>query len=215
VVGYAAIAFFGDLLMKDTDNATVRFSEAQGRVLLKLARRTIAEKLGGSAAGPASEELLAALDDDQFQLPCGTFVTLKIGERLRGCIGNLTSTETVLDGVRRNAINAALHDPRFPSLSKDELEQSRIEVSILSAPQPLAYRDGADLIKKLRPQVDGVIIRKGHASATFLPQVWEQLPGPEDFLTHLCLKAGLPAGAWKNSDLEVSTYQVQYFEENR
>jgi AmmeMemoRadiSam system protein A len=184
-------------------------------VLLKLARQTIAEKLSGSAARPASEDLLTALDDDQFQLPCGTFVTLKIGERLRGCIGNLTSTETVLDGVRRNAVNAALHDPRFPSLTKDELEQSRIEVSILTEPQALAYRDGADLVKKLRPHVDGVIIRKGHASATFLPQVWEQLPGPEDFLTHLCLKAGLPAGAWKNSDLEVLTYQVQYFEENR
>ena len=212
VVGYAAIAFFGDLLMKDIDNSPARFSEAQGQVLLKLARHTIAEKLGGRAA---SEEMLAALDDDQFQLPCGTFVTLKIKGQLRGCIGNLTSTETVLDGVRRNAINAALHDPRFPSLSKDELEQSRIEVSILSEPQALAYRNGPDLIKKLRPHVDGVIIRKGHASATFLPQVWEQLPGPEDFLTHLCLKAGLPAGAWKNSDLEVLTYQVQYFEENR
>jgi AmmeMemoRadiSam system protein B/AmmeMemoRadiSam system protein A len=214
VVGYAAIAFLGDQAMNDIDKTAAQFSEAQGRVLLQLARQTIAEKLGGSTAQPASAELLADLEDDRFDLSCGTFVTLKIQGKLRGCIGNLTSTESVLDGVRRNAINAALHDPRFASLSKDELAQARIEVSILSEPRPLAYRDGADLIKKLRPLVDGVILRKGHASATFLPQVWEQLPGPEDFLTHLCMKAGLPAGAWKNSELEVLTYQVQYFEEN-
>jgi len=199
--------------MKDTDNSAAGFTEAQGRVLLNLARQTIAEKLGGHDARSATDELLNTLDDDQFHLPRGTFVTLKIKGQLRGCIGNLTSTESVVEGVRRNAVNAALHDPRFPALSGDELERSRIEVSILSEPRPLAYRDGPDLIQKLRPHVDGVIIRKGPASATFLPQVWEQLPVPEDFLTHLCLKAGLPAGAWKNSELEVLTYQVQYFEE--
>jgi AmmeMemoRadiSam system protein A len=214
VVGYTAIAFFGDLPMENNDNAGVQFSQAQGQVLVKLARQTILDKLDRAAAEPPAEDLLAALDDDRFTLSCGTFVTLKIKGQLRGCIGNLTSTETVLDGVKRNAINAALHDPRFSPLSKDELKRTQVEVSILSEPQPLAYRDGQDLIKKLRPQVDGVIIRKDHASATFLPQVWEQLPGPEDFLTHLCMKAGLPSDSWKNSELEVLTYQVQYFEES-
>ena len=200
--------------MENNDKADVRFSQAQGQVLVKLARRTILDELDSAAAEPAAEDLLATLDDDLFTLPCGTFVTLKIKGQLRGCIGNLTSTEAVLDGVKRNAINAALHDPRFSPLSKDELERTQIEVSILSEPQPLAYRDGQDLIKKLRTHVDGVIIRKGQASATFLPQVWEQLPGPEDFLAHLCMKAGLPSDAWKNSELEVLTYQVQYFEES-
>jgi len=214
VVGYAAIAFFGDLPMKNTDNTAAQFSEAQGQVLLKLARQTIKDKLG-AAAEPASADLLAALNDDRFSLPCGTFVTLKIKGQLRGCIGNLTSTDTVLVGVRRNAVNAALRDPRFSPLSIDELARTQIEVSILSEPQPLTYRGGQDLVQKLCPHVDGVIIRKGHASATFLPQVWEQLPRPEDFLTHLCRKAGLPSDAWKNSELEVLTYQVQYFEENR
>ena len=108
-------------------------------MLVKLARQTIQDKLGG-AAEPASEDLLAALNDDRFSLPCGTFVTLKIKGQLRGCIGNLTSTETVLVGVRRNAVNAALGDPRFSPLSKDELARTQIEVSILSEPQPLAYR---------------------------------------------------------------------------
>ena len=132
---------------------------------------------------------------------------------MRGCIGNLTSTESVLDGVKRNAVNAAFHDPRFSSLSAAELDRTEIEVSILTEPLPLEYRDTRDLIQKLRVNVDGVIIRKGHSSATFLPQVWEQLPRPEDFLTHLCMKAGLPSDAWKSSELEVLTYQVQYFEE--
>ena len=201
--------------MENKSNSSAQFSAAQGQVLVKLARQTIMDKLGSGASEPASEDLLAALDDDRFQLNCGTFVTLKINGQLRGCIGNLTSTETVLDGVKRNAVNAALHDPRFSPLSQDELKRTEIEVSILTKPQALAFRDGQDLIKKLRAHVDGVIIRKGHASATFLPQVWEQLPRPEDFLTHLCMKAGLPSDAWENSKLKVLTYQVQYFEEHQ
>jgi hypothetical protein len=215
VVGYAAIAYFGDLSMIKNDNSDAQFSDAHGRVLVSLARKSIADKLGGGASKSTSEGLLSTLQDNRFKLHCGTFVTLKIKGRLRGCIGSLTSTETVLDGVKRNAVNAAFHDPRFSPLSKDELDRTEIEVSILSEPQPLAYRDGQDLITKLRAHVDGVIIRKGHASATFLPQVWEQLPGAEDFLTHLCRKAGLPSDTWQNSELEVLTYQVQYFEENQ
>ena len=215
VVGYAAIAFFGDLSMENNSDSSFNFNQAQGRVLVKLARKTIKDQLGHDTPATISADLAHALKDDSFQLHCGTFVTLKIKGQLRGCIGNLTSTESVLDGVKRNAVNAAFHDPRFSPLSKDELDRTEIEVSILSEPQPLAYRDGKDLIKKLRAHVDGVIIRKGHASATFLPQVWEQLPGAEDFLTHLCRKAGLPSDAWQNSELEVLTYQVQYFEEDQ
>ena len=98
-------------------------------------------------------------------------------------------------------------------MTDTELDQTEIEVSILTEPRPLEYRNGQDLTRKLRINVDGVIIRQGHASATFLPQVWEQLPRPEKFLSHLCLKAGLPSDAWKNPELEVLTYQVQYFEE--
>lgn len=215
VVGYAAIAFWEDLSMENRDNTGAKFSEAQGQVLVKLARKTIMDKLGVDDSEPVSEDLLSALKDDRFKLHYGTFVTLKIKGELRGCIGNLTSTEAVLHGVKRNAVNAAFHDPRFSPLSKDELDRTEIEVSILTEPQPLVFRDEQDLIKKLRAHVDGVIIRKGHSGATFLPQVWEQLPRPEDFLTHLCRKAGLPSDAWKNSELEVLTYQVQYFEENQ
>jgi AmmeMemoRadiSam system protein A len=196
-----------------TIQSNTRFTKKQGQLLVKLARNAILNELAGNATDAKADTSTLALQDERFQTHCGTFVTLKIRGQLRGCIGNLTPEGSVLEGVKRNAVNAAFHDPRFSSISAAELDRTQIEVSILTEPIPLAYRDSQDLIQKLRVNVDGVIIRKGHASATFLPQVWEQLPRPENFLSHLCMKAGLPADAWKDSKLEVLTYQVQYFEE--
>ena len=190
-------------------------SPEQGQLLIRLARQTISEHLSKKIPQDEIDSLNAALTDPCFNAACGTFVTLTIDGNLRGCIGNLTSDESMISGVRRNAVNAAFHDPRFSPLRPSELDRVSIEVSILSEPRPVDYRDGADLLKKLHPHIDGVIIRKGVASATFLPQVWEQLPQPEDFLTHLCQKAGLAADAWQHSKLEVSIYQVQYFEEHK
>ncbi len=213
VVGYAAIAFYGDLLMENKSNAVRQFSEKQGHLLVKLARRTIMEKLGQKMDKTESEKLDEALKDLDFQVRRGTFVTLNIDDQLRGCVGSLTGSELISDNVRDNAINAAFRDFRFNPLTIDELKDVDIEISILTEPKPLEYTDGADLIAKLRVNVDGVIIRKGHAGATFLPQVWEQLPRPEEFLSHLCLKAGMSADAWQKTRLEVMTYQVQYFEE--
>ena len=212
VVGYAAIAFFGDLSMENNDSKN-RFTEKQGQLLVKLARNTIMKELTGKTSDTLTGPLIPDDMADNFRANCGTFVTLKIHGQLRGCIGNLTATESVLEGIKRNAVNAAFNDPRFSPLTAAELDEAEIEVSILTEPLPLEYRDGQDLIRKLRVNVDGVIIRKGHRSATFLPQVWEQLPRPEDFLSHLCMKAGLSSDAWKGSGLEVLTYQVQYFEE--
>ena len=213
VVGYAAIAFFGEQSMENKHDSSAQLTEEQGQVLVKLARHTIMEKLGRKGSASESGTDISALKDKSFQSHCGTFVTLKLKGNLRGCIGNLTSAETIWDGIIRNAVNAAFHDPRFSPLTEKELDQTEIEVSILSEPCPLEYRNGEELTQKLRVNVDGVIIRKGHASATFLPQVWQQLPQPEEFLSHLCMKAGLPANAWKDPELEVLTYQVQYFEE--
>jgi AmmeMemoRadiSam system protein A len=197
----------------ESNGSNTRFTENQGRLLVKLARNTILKELTGKSTDTESDTSAQVIQDERFQAHCGTFVTLKIQGQLRGCIGNLTPKESVLEGVKRNAVNAAFHDPRFSSLTAAELDRTDIEVSILTEPLPLAYRDSQDLIQKLRVNVDGVIIRKGNTSATFLPQVWEQLPQPENFLNHLCMKAGLPADAWKHSELEVLTYQVQYFEE--
>jgi AmmeMemoRadiSam system protein A len=185
----------------------------KGQVLVQLARSTLMEKFGLQLEAVQAERMRSALSDASFQTRCGTFVTLKHKGQLRGCIGNLSASDPLAEGVRRNAVNAAFHDPRFSPLTETELEQIEIEVSVLSEPRPLAFSGSEDLLGKLRPNVDGVIIRQGYASATFLPQVWEQLPRKEDFLGHLCLKAGLPRDAWKRGRLEVSTYQVQYFEE--
>jgi len=199
--------------MENNHDLNTTFTAEQGQMLVRLARHTIMNQLGRTISNSESEALIRARRDEAFQSHCGTFVTLKIRGQLRGCIGNLSSTETIWSGIKRNAINAAFHDPRFAPLTIAELDQTAIEVSILTEPCPLEYRSREDLTRKLRVNVDGVIIRQGHASATFLPQVWEQLRRPEEFLSHLCLKAGLPSDAWKNPELDVLTYQVQYFDE--
>ena len=188
-------------------------SKEQGQLLIKLVRYTLMKELGQPVPQTKYNTLKSALSDASFQRTSGVFVTLTRSGQLRGCIGNLTSTDPLVSGVRRNAINAAFHDPRFAPLSASELDEIEIEISILTEPQPIEYHDADDLLNTLRPHVDGVIIRKEAASATFLPQVWEQLPRPQDFLTHLCMKAGLASDAWQHSQLEVSRYGVQYFEE--
>jgi len=187
------------------------FSERQGKLMLKLAREAIADQLGRELSGRAVDQ--DQLKNDIFKAQRATFVTLSLEGQLRGCIGSLTAAEPVAINVKKNAVNAAFHDPRFSPLSAEEFDRVSIDVSILSEPVPLVYSDADDLLAKLRPAVDGVIIRKGAASATFLPQVWEQLPAPQDFLGHLCLKAGLSSKAWRGGDLEVLTYRVQHFEE--
>ena len=215
VVGYAAIAFFGDPPMPAMQEANQLLAPEKGQVLVKLARSTLMEKFGLPLPPAEAVRMRSALSDASFQARCGTFVTLKHNGRLRGCIGSLSASDPLAKSVRRNAINAAFHDPRFSPLTEKELGQIEIEVSVLTEPLPLAFSDPEDLLQKLRPNVDGLIIRQGYASATFLPQVWEQLSKKEDFLGHLCLKAGLPRDAWKRGKLEVSTYQVQYFEEHK
>jgi len=206
VVGYATIAFFGGTNMIPSQG---ELTKDQGQALLKLARATIAKKLGKSFESPSDE----ILKDEDLQAKKGTFVTLDIHGRLRGCIGSLIGQTSLVKGVTDNAINAAFHDPRFSPLSAEEYNNIHVEVSVLTDPQPLEYKDTSDLINKLKPKVHGVILRKGFASATFLPQVWDQLPTHETFLSHLCLKAGLPGDTWKKDRLDIQTYTVQYFEE--
>lgn len=216
VVGYAAIAFWeGPHHMSRSKETTNTFTPEQGRVLIRLARQTLQQRLGQPIADRDRALLEEALSDPAFQHHYGTFVTLKKRGRLRGCIGSLTAAESIKEDVRNNAQNAAFRDPRFGPLTQSELDQVEIEVSILTPPTRLEYADGPDLLTRLRPGIDGVIIRKGAASATFLPQVWEQLSNKTDFLAHLCQKAGLSRNAWQSGKLEVKTYQVQYFEESQ
>jgi AmmeMemoRadiSam system protein A len=182
----------------------------QGRLLVRLARATITELVSGRQGGEPDAETWR---DPVFQEKRGVFVTLKKEGQLRGCIGSLTGNETILSAIRHQAENAALHDTRFSPVQAWELPDIEVEISILSEPQPLAFSDPLDLIRKLRPQVDGVILGRGRHQATFLPQVWEQLPRPEDFLGHLAMKAGLPREGWHDSGVTILTYQVQHFSE--
>lgn len=191
--------------MKDKD----RLTEEEGKYLLNVARKIIDQALSGKEGPEKGGTDLPALFDEQR----GTFVTLTIGKNLRGCIGHIIPQEALIEGIRINAINAAFKDPRFRPLGKNEWKRVKIEISILTEPKPLSYSDADDLLKKLRPGIDGVIVKKGYHQSTFLPQVWEQLPQKEEFLNHLCLKAGLDGDEWKKGRIEVSTYQVQAFEE--
>lgn len=212
VVGYAAIAFFGEMPM--SSHEATPLDQSQGRALLLLARHTLLERFNRQMPESQKSQMESRLADPPLQEPCGTFVTLKIGGQLRGCIGSLAGTESIVDNVRSNTVNAAFHDPRFRVLTAQELDRVMIEVSVLTEPKPLDYTDAEDLTAKLRPGIDGVTIRKGMASATFLPQVWRQLPNVDAFLSQLCMKAGLAANAWRRERLDVETYQVQYFEEH-
>jgi len=179
----------------------------QGQALVKLARATIAKRLGLKVA----DQQVA--DDPALQERRAAFVTLKKNNQLRGCIGNLTPVSSLAQGVVDNAINAAFHDYRFSPLAADEFAEIDIDVSVLTLPEILEYSDADDLRRKLRPGIDGVIIRDGRRSATFLPQVWEQLPDVDLFLSHLCQKAGMAPQAWRDGNLEVEIYQTQSFGE--
>jgi len=188
---------------------TGQLTEEEGRYLLSVARKTIEQKISNLEAQVEFD----SFDSNKFSEKRGTFVTLTIDDGLRGCIGNIIPQESLLDGVKANAINAAFCDPRFRPLSGKEWEKVKIEISILTDPKPLDYSNRKDLLEKMRQGTDGVILKKGYNQSTFLPQVWEQLPDKKEFLTHLCLKAGLDGHEWEKEKLEVLTYQVQAFEE--
>jgi len=192
--------------MVDIDKLT----EEEGKYLLSVARQTIEERLLGQEGQAQSDADLSP----KFSENRGTFVTLTENGALRGCIGHIIPQESMIQGVRENAINAAFRDPRFSPLSREEWKKVKVEVSILTNPKSLDYTDADDLLNKLRPGIDGLIIKKGFNQATFLPQVWDQLPDEKEFLRHLCLKAGLNRDAWKHDRLEISVYQAQAFEEH-
>jgi AmmeMemoRadiSam system protein A len=185
-------------------------SSEERAYLLDLARRSIESVLQQRGQEKLDFERISP----RLQEPGAAFVTLHtIGGLLRGCIGSLQARRPLVEDVRYNAIAAAFEDPRFPPLRINELPSIVVEVSVLSTPQPLEYSDAEDLVLKLRPGIDGVVLESGWHRATFLPQVWEQLPTHHDFLSHLCLKAGLPADAWHSADMKISTYQVEEFTE--
>lgn len=176
----------------------------KGLVLLPLARAAIAARLGlpGPAVPPA--EWLAE--------PGASFVTLHEAGRLRGCIGTLEPYCSLGDDVVNNARAAAFHDPRFPPVTVSEYARIDLEVSVLSATEPLACTDEADLLAQLRPGVDGLVLEGERRRGTFLPQVWEQLPRPAEFVDRLKVKAGFSARDW-DPRWRFSRYTVQHWSE--
>ncbi len=164
-------------------------SNEQKKVILKIAKEAIKEAV--------LNKKIVSRDELVTEYPWlkekgAVFVTINKLNNLRGCIGSLVARRSLIDDIVYNAKAAALDDPRFEPLSPDELDNIEVEVSLLTSPKPLPYSDVNDLRTKIRPGVDGVILKYDGYQATYLPSVWEQLPGFEMFFSSLCQKAGLP-----------------------
>jgi len=181
-------------------------STEQQQTLLALAEASIRYGLQhGKPLSPVLEEYEPVLLE-----PAACFVTLKRAGELRGCIGSLSPHRTLVADVADNAYAAAFSDPRFYPLEESELEGLELDISLLSAAEPMRFTSEQSLLEQLRPGEDGLIIEEGYRRGTFLPSVWEQLPTARQFLQHLKLKAGLPADYWSDT-LRVSRYTTQSF----
>jgi hypothetical protein len=175
--------------------------DPRGATLLAIARSAIA-----APSPPASQ----AWSEPWLAAPGASFVTLKEEGELRGCIGSLEPRRSLGDDVAYNAFAAAYRDPRFPPVDAAERARLAVEVSLLSPPASFPVASEAEAIAQLRPGVDGLVLEYGGLGATFLPQVWESLPEPLEFLMHLRRKAGLPARFW-HADMKLSRYTVEKF----
>lgn len=195
---------FGD---KMPDTEAIR----RGATLLRLARASLEEKLRGAVEDRGSGEVRS--DESWLDEPAATFVTLRREGELRGCIGSVEIVRPLLEDVRRNAVAAALRDPRFPPLSAAELEDVDLEVTLLSAPQPISFTSEKDALDQLRPGEDGLLMQWQHHRATYLPQVWEMLPDPSAFLASLKRKAGLAPDFW-HPEIDLRRYTAEHWSES-
>jgi AmmeMemoRadiSam system protein A len=202
VVGYAAIAFYAP--------AAGQFTAADRRYLLDLARKTVREVATTGQLPEVSADGLAP----KFTAAKGCFVTLSKRGDLRGCIGYILPQGPLYRAVVENARNAAIRDPRFPAVRPGEVDQLEIEISVLTEPQPLFFSSPEDLLRRLQPHQDGVVLQIGNRSATYLPQVWAQIPDKVDFLNNLAEKAGCESSAWRQPGVSVSIYHVESFKES-
>jgi len=176
-----------------------------GQTLLPIARAAISQALGRAHE---------AREDAPWLLEHGAcFVTLTQDGELRGCIGTLEAHRPLLVDVKANALAAAFRDPRFMPLGTTELDVTRVEISLLTPTEPMAFEDETHALALLRPGIDGVVFEYGHYRSTFLPQVWEQLPDVREFMAQLKRKAGLPADFWAEG-LRLSRYGVSKWKES-
>ncbi len=180
------------------------FADAERKILIQTARESIQNGL------QSGRQLTLALDSfpEILQQERACFVTLHLNGSLRGCIGTLNAHQPLIMDVIKNSFNAAFRDPRFPPLSADEYHSISLDISILSKPQPMQFSSEQDLLRQLRPGIDGLILTDQGHRGTFLPSVWEQLPAPMIFLQHLKNKAGLPTNYWSDT-LRVENYTTE------
>ncbi|HHJ39677.1 MAG: hypothetical protein AXA67_00830 [Methylothermaceae bacteria B42] len=176
------------------------------QLLLELARESI--RYGARHGRPAAVDLQQLPPPLQEQR--ATFVTLQENGQLRGCIGSLEPRRPLAEDVIYNAFAAAFQDPRFPPVTEDEVDNLDIHISVLSPLEEIQFISEQDLLSKIRPGIDGLVLEDGHHRGTFLPAVWESLPNPVDFLRHLKLKAGLPPDYWSNN-LRMYRYTTEVF----
>ncbi len=184
-------------------------SESDRVFLLSLARHSIENYLYNQPLPKLDLQILAPI----LKQEGASFVTLTIRGNLRGCVGALEPYQSLAEDVIEHAIAAAFQDYRFPPVQAAEIKELQIEISYLTRPEILNYDSPSDLVKLLRPKIDGVVIRDGIRRATFLPQVWEKISDPEEFLEELCMKMGSSPDLWRRKKLEVLIYQVEEFHE--
>ncbi|MCX7825251.1 MAG: AmmeMemoRadiSam system protein B [Verrucomicrobiae bacterium] len=217
VVGYAAIAFYATESSRKLPVASAApareqpaFTREERRILLELARRSVNEVV--------TKGRLPTVDGSGFPRkllePKGCFVTLTKNGQLRGCIGNILPHAPPCQAIMENSQSSATRDTRFPPVQPDELKAIEIEISVLTVPQLLPFSSPEDLLNKLHPHKDGVVLQIAGRGATYLPQVWEQIPDKVMFLSSLSQKAGCPPDAWRGPGTTVHIYHVEHFKES-
>ncbi len=184
-------------------------TEKEGKTLLTLARQALELGVAGKELPPLDLRSLTP----RLRQPGASFVTLTIGDNLRGCVGALEATQPLAEDVRIHAVAAALQDYRFLPVTPEEVPLIKIEVSCLSPLQKLDYSNPDELITQLQPGIDGVVLTDGIRRATFLPQVWKKVPETEIFLSMLCEKMGAQPDLWRRKHLDIYIYRVEEFHE--
>jgi hypothetical protein len=181
-------------------------SEEDGKFLLKVARGTI-EKFVNNEVAEKPKEYPESLNAE-----LGVFCTINKKGKLRGCIGLPYPVMSLINAIISAACSVC-EDPRFKKLSKNELGDIKIEISVLTEPKLVEVEKQDDYLKKIEPGKHGLILQYGPYSGLFLPQVWEEIPDKEEFLDNLCLKAGITQGMWKEKGVKLYSFEAQIFEE--